>query len=106
MRSPADVKLQNLRRVGFHAEPVLDETGQQAFDYYTRTWNGWREVVIVRNEQHAHAYRWRPTADDPEQLTIDPEAGGCFIPPGDVVKVANALLSLSEPPTDEGGAGS
>ncbi|MGH3586542.1 MAG: hypothetical protein ACRDQ0_09485 [Pseudonocardia sp.] len=104
MRSPAEVKLEHLRRVGFHVDPVLDEAGQLAFAYYTRTWRGWREVVIVHNEQEAHAYRYRPSADTADPLTIDLEAGDCFIPPGDVVKVANALLSLSEPPVDDGGS--
>lgn len=100
IKSATQVKLEHLRRVGFRRELILDESGQPAFDYFTRTWGEWREAIIVRGEHEAHAYRYRPSAHA-DTATIDPTAGDRFIPPGDVVTVANALLSLSEQSGDK-----
>jgi hypothetical protein len=93
MTSPARAKLHHLRRLGFGREPILDASGGLAFGYYARGWRGWREVVVVHSEQRAHAYRYRPAAVTDDPLAIDPAAIDSFIPPGNVVRVVNALLA-------------
>lgn len=93
MTSPALTQLRYLRRLGFHYEPVLDAGGRLDFAYYSRTWRGRLEAVVVRGERDAHAYRCVPARDPANPLRVDPATVERLVPPGDVVKIVHALLA-------------
>jgi len=91
--SPALAELHHLRRLGFHDEPILGDHGEVEVVYFTRRWQGWREVVLVYSEHEARAYRVRSMGVTDNLLYIDSAAIDRLIPLEDVVTVVHALLS-------------
>lgn len=92
--------LRRLARVGFHAERLFIEDGRPAELMYARHHAGQREVVLVRNETSAVAYRTDHRVDEHQPFHIRPEFT-FWHRYGDIVTVVHALLTV--PRTDHGG---
>lgn len=86
-------QLRRLRRLGFRAEPLLDQHGELDALYLAREFGGVRDAVIAYSEIEALAYRTRSPWDADRPFHLDPEAVQ-WRRHGNLVGVTNLLLAL------------
>lgn len=92
--TPAVAALRRLREFGFTGQRVFNADGHLDAVYYTRTYRGLREVVLVYSETEALAYRARDVLDDTDPLYAPPDTVE-WRQHGDVATVVAALLALT-----------
>jgi hypothetical protein len=93
-------QLRRLRRLGFRADPLLNQDGEVDAVYLSREHRDLRDAVVIDSTSRAHAYRMHSRWDPEHPFHVDADAIE-WRRRGGLVVVTNSLLALPWNDTDD-----